>query len=349
MDPEISVVIPVYKTERWLRACVDSVLAQTLRSLELILVDDGSPDGCGAICDEYAKKDPRVRVLHKENGGVCSALTAGIGLCAAPYIGFMDSDDWIDPTFYEDLLRAVKSTGADVAAAEYVTFLPGQDMADGPASPAVCTDPDSGKNMLYAYYSSVMTPPAVNMVSKCNKLYRRQPVLDNLSYLDIAVWHGEDALMNAAILADCAAVTLVQGGGKYHYRSWEGSACHREDFGRMTDSLAKNELAFLGTFSRIIRDKDLDPQFFKGYLGRAAYTAALDCFSRRDISYGEKRRYARQVLASVSPDAPVTYARLRGSIPVTVYCRLLRAHIFLPCILVCGLLRRPGSERRHEK
>ena len=101
--PEISVIVPVYKVEKYLHRCVDSILPQTFTDFELILVDDGSPDKCGSICDEYAEKDPRVRVIHKPNGGVSSARNAGIDAAQGNWITFVDSDDYVTETYLEDL------------------------------------------------------------------------------------------------------------------------------------------------------------------------------------------------------------------------------------------------------
>ena len=112
----ISVIVPVYKVEPYLRECVDSIINQTYKNLEIILVDDGSPDNCGAICDEYAAKDSRVRVIHKENGGVSSARNAGIEAATGDYIGFVDSDDWIEPDMYENLLESLQRENAEIAA-----------------------------------------------------------------------------------------------------------------------------------------------------------------------------------------------------------------------------------------
>lgn len=100
----ISVIVPVYKVESYLRKCVESIQAQTYRNLEIILVDDGSPDACGAICDELAAQDSRIRVIHKENGGLSSARNAGLEIARGEYIGFVDSDDWLEPETYEWML-----------------------------------------------------------------------------------------------------------------------------------------------------------------------------------------------------------------------------------------------------
>lgn len=102
----ISVVVPVYNVEQYLERCVDSILAQTYSNLELILVDDGAKDSSGVICDAYAQKDTRVRVIHKENGGLSSARNAGIDIAQGDYISFVDSDDWIEPDALENLLNA---------------------------------------------------------------------------------------------------------------------------------------------------------------------------------------------------------------------------------------------------
>ncbi|MBR0342878.1 MAG: glycosyltransferase [Oscillospiraceae bacterium] len=112
--PKISVIIPVYNVDKYLRRCLDSVRHQTYTNLEIILVDDGSTDKSGSICDEYAALDERILVIHKENGGVSSARNAGIDMAAGDYIGFVDSDDYIDEDMYEYLYDVIRASGADV-------------------------------------------------------------------------------------------------------------------------------------------------------------------------------------------------------------------------------------------
>ena len=96
-QPKISVIVPVYNVENFLDRCVESIVGQPYENLEIILVDDGSPDNCPAMCDKWAEKDRRMKVLHKENGGVSSARNAALDIVSGDYIGFVDSDDWIDP------------------------------------------------------------------------------------------------------------------------------------------------------------------------------------------------------------------------------------------------------------
>jgi len=108
--PKISVIVPVYKVEKYIHRCVDSILGQTFTDFELILVDDGSPDNCPAICDEYAAKDGRVRVVHKQNGGLSSARNAGLEIANGKYILFCDSDDYVSTDWCEQFVQKISDT-----------------------------------------------------------------------------------------------------------------------------------------------------------------------------------------------------------------------------------------------
>ena len=115
---KVSVIVTVYNVEKYLNKCVDSLLAQTLSDIEILLVDDGSTDGSGRICDDYAGKDSRVRVIHKENGGVSSARNKGLFEASAEYVGFVDSDDYVAEDMYECLYSNLKKEDADVSVRE---------------------------------------------------------------------------------------------------------------------------------------------------------------------------------------------------------------------------------------
>lgn len=122
--PKVSVVVPIYNVERYLKECVDSILNQTLRDIEIILVDDGSPDGCGKIVDEYAKKDSRVVAVHQKNSGYSIAVNKGIDLARGEYIGIIESDDWIEPDMYEKLYESAKSNDTDITKGEFYYYNP---------------------------------------------------------------------------------------------------------------------------------------------------------------------------------------------------------------------------------
>lgn len=112
----ISVIVPVYKVEKYLDRCIESIVNQTHSNLEIILVDDGSPDNCPVICDKWATLDRRIKVIHKENGGLSDARNSGMAAASGEFVGFVDSDDWIAFEMYEKLLGAIKQDGSDIAA-----------------------------------------------------------------------------------------------------------------------------------------------------------------------------------------------------------------------------------------
>ena len=113
--PKISIIVPVYNVEEYIHRCIDSILAQTFTDFELILVNDGSPDQCGKICDEYAENDSRIKVIHKKNGGLSDARNAGLEIAQGEYIGFVDSDDYIEHDMYEKLIEACKEDNSQLA------------------------------------------------------------------------------------------------------------------------------------------------------------------------------------------------------------------------------------------
>ena len=120
----VSIIVPVYKVEDYIRECLDSILAQTYPYFELILVDDGSPDNCGRICDDYAKGDNRIKVVHKVNGGISSARNAGLEVAKGEWIMHVDGDDWIESDMIESLIEAAQITGADMVIGDFVKYGP---------------------------------------------------------------------------------------------------------------------------------------------------------------------------------------------------------------------------------
>lgn len=163
MSDLISVIVPIYKVEAYLDECVRSIIDQTYPHLEIILVDDGSPDNCPAMCDEWAKKDSRIRVIHKPNGGLSDARNAGIDAATGDYIAFVDSDDFIKPDMLEKLHMALIRADADIAACGIRTCEGAKQTAWG------CRDVVGTPEQIYALlYNDTAYP-----VAAWNKLYRR--------------------------------------------------------------------------------------------------------------------------------------------------------------------------------
>ncbi len=166
MKDLISVIIPVYRVEAYLRRCVDSVLAQTYDNLEILLVDDGSDDGCPGICDAYAQKDRRVQVIHQENRGLSGARNAGIDRAKGNYLVFADSDDYLAPEFVERLYRACLDTGSDLALCRFA-YVKGEAI---PRAGGGEIEVLTGRQM----QARLCEPEGVYYVVAWNKLYRRE-------------------------------------------------------------------------------------------------------------------------------------------------------------------------------
>ena len=129
-NPLISVVVPIYNVEKYLRRCVESIRCQTYSNLEIILVDDGSPDSCGKICDAYRNTDNRIKVIHKKNGGLSDARNVGIKIAQGEYITCIDSDDFISPFFIDNLWTAIQESKCEIATSWFVDYYEGDDITE---------------------------------------------------------------------------------------------------------------------------------------------------------------------------------------------------------------------------
>lgn len=184
--PKLSVIVPVYNVEPFLAECIDSVLNQSLADLELILIDDGSPDGCGAICDSYAAKDSRVRVIHQKNSGVSAARNAGMEIASGDYFGFVDPDDYVASAAYEQLILAMEREQAQIGVTGF-TFCTEEGTILGDSRvPAGVYDQA-------ALISSIYGMPNRLHGSMCNKVFAKS-VIDGLKF-DNQVAIGEDWLL----------------------------------------------------------------------------------------------------------------------------------------------------------
>lgn len=212
--PLVSISVPVYKTERDLRRCVESLLNQTLRDIEIILVDDGSPDNCGIICDEYAAKDARIKVIHKENGGLSSARKEGLKHCTGIYYTVCDSDDWVEPTMYEELYQRAVETNADIVACDYYS-----EYGNGKQVRSVSYTYTTQEQ----YIEDLML--RTTSVNTWSKLFRRDMIRDlGIDYTE-GVNLGEDGLfLFKTLLAPQKIATLPR--ALYHYQRDMNSASY---------------------------------------------------------------------------------------------------------------------------
>lgn len=129
-EPMVSVIVPIYNVEKYLKRCIDSILNQTYKNLEIILIDDGSPDKCPEICDEYAKTDKRIKVIHKQNAGVSAARNDGLAIANGDLIGFVDPDDCVHPSMYEEMVKYLVSQNCDLVSCAFSEFSDENNISD---------------------------------------------------------------------------------------------------------------------------------------------------------------------------------------------------------------------------
>lgn len=199
-SPKVSVIVPVYKVEKYLRRCVDSILAQTFPDLELLLIDDGSPDNSGKICDEYAALDPRVRVFHKSNGGVSSARNLGLDKARGEWIVFVDSDDWVTEEYLADLM---KDSDADLR-------LNGFDCI-GDLEDWETTMPDSRYSTPEELAECMTRFGSINFRCPYCKRYRRSVIEEHGIRFDKNISYGEDAVFVYDYLQYVDSISLSSG------------------------------------------------------------------------------------------------------------------------------------------
>ncbi|MGN0527796.1 MAG: glycosyltransferase family 2 protein [Eubacterium sp.] len=228
---KISIIVPIYKIEEYIKQCVDSIIAQSYTDLEIILVDDGSPDNCPKICDKYAEKDSRVKVLHKQNGGLMSARQAGLKIAAGEYVGFVDGDDWIEPNMYEKFANLIDKYKPDMAMCEFLYSYPERDEKSSQLPEKEFYDKTALENEIYP--KLLFRPPYYNFgINPCcwSKVLKKELLENNLYNVTEKIKIGEDAAFTYPCLLQAKSLAYC-GEYLYHYRINQNS---------MTKSYDKN-------------------------------------------------------------------------------------------------------------
>jgi glycosyltransferase involved in cell wall biosynthesis len=273
----ISVIVPIYKVESYLRQCVESILRQSYSDLEIILIDDGSPDKCGEICDEYAQKDARIRVYHTENKGISAARNVGLDVATGDFIGFVDSDDWIEPNMYEVLLYAIIQNNADVSVCgSWYEFL------------STSKDANVIKNNYFGKDCLKFLVEGKIRNAVWNKLYRRSlfesiRFPEGRSFEDLAIMHQVFSRVNLMVSTDCLL---------YHYRQRTSSI--------VKDYSARNLIDLANAY--IDRFEFLREQEYDVYLACEDYILSSTAGGLSKLwrwwhknNYDEKKRYMNNV------------------------------------------------------
>lgn len=289
--PKISVIVPVYKVEPYLAGCVDSLLAQTLQDIEIVLVDDGSPDGCGGICDEYAARDSRIRVIHQGNQGLPGARNSGLRAASGDYVGFVDSDDYIDPDMFEKLYEAARENDADFVMCDYI-----RESVDGQTP--VTKDISGGfydkARLRTEVYPQLIMGEDIDfgpILSVCCCMYKRDFLCRCGLLFDEKVQLSEDCLFSSCAGYFAERFVYLKGHAPYHYIFNPESLSHSykpfawSGFCRMNDEFRR---IFDGSDFDFSRQFDLHMLYFTLNMLRQIRSA--------DFTFAEKNEEIRKVL-----------------------------------------------------
>lgn len=297
MKPELSIVVPIFNVSAYLHECVNSILSQTFTDFELILVDDGSTDGSSDICDKFAQSDSRVRVIHKENGGVVSARKVGIQAAVGKYAGYVDGDDWIDPLMYEKMIFYIKKHDCDMVMCDVEHENKSLPLSSGVTISnisngyhnRVSLEEKMFPTMIYAgeFYQFGVYPVI------WNKLYKREKLIKYQLAVDENINTGEDAACVYPYLLECESIYFLKDISLYHYRQSHNQMTAIYDksyFGRF-----KSLYSFLSKSNIATSPYANQLDYYYSYLIKTTISNELK--KANGISFREKLRNIKEISA----------------------------------------------------
>ena len=335
---DISIVVPVYNVEELLPRCVKSIMAQTKENIEIILVDDGATDGSGAVCDTYAKKDERIKVIHKPNGGLTSAWKAGAEAAQGAYLGFVDSDDWIDADMYERMWESAAKYDSDVVVCGLVF-----DYED-PSMEKRQEISDFQKEFYDRKELETVFPTLINdgrffgrtlQPARVTKLYRRALVEKNMSLCHESVSVGEDMQLTLPALLDAKSMSVVKDFYPYHYWFNQNS---------MTGKFDPNYLDKIKVMEKRLKEIsdlkgvfDFKPQITNDFLGLAVIG-----LKNGVVRNTEGQKSAIGIIKKYCDDREVqealkTHTMNRLPMTIRMFLLLMKGRIYVVCYLICKL------------
>lgn len=325
---KISVIIPVYMVEEYIDMCLRSVVNQSLKDIEIIVVNDGTKDGSMAIVENYAQSDSRIKIVNKENGGLMSAWISGLKVATSDYIGFVDSDDWVDLDFFEYLYKGMIEYDADIIVGSFVNETAELVPNLNRSSDKLYSGNVEISNLIDSYLLGIFLEE--NIISYCrwDKLYKRELLIKNIKYLNTAISLGEDINTNIAVLPDCKKVYVYGNSPKYHYRFNDKSIVHT-----FNEKQIDNIDALNTTLRVIAKEKQINIDNIDIFIGNMIFEETSKILLSNH-SYGYKKKLLKNILSSGKrKKAFSAYMNKRGYLH-KIYCYLMMKGQILFCMLL---------------
>jgi glycosyltransferase involved in cell wall biosynthesis len=357
MKAELSVIVPVYNVENYLSRCINSIRSQTLKNFELILVDDGSFDGSGKICDEYCAKDERISVIHIPNGGPANARNTGIKAARGTYIGFVDSDDWIDADMYLSMTRKADATGADLVFCDYmVETASGSIPEEMNLYQKTLFDRKDIEKLFLPYFYGYLDPELKNYKRHC-------PFADFRSYNGLCIvrsellmrngiafksekkYYNEDNLFNLSVVSAAEIIAHAEG-CYYHYRFNDNS--FTRTFNRRYLEAKLNKFDYLRTQ---ITEKGLDDSYKRRLENKICIDAVgiIDYYAGApSLKVKERRYWVKRVLEADQIKAALKKIKLTmlPASKLKIIMTLAKLHASRTIVAVASLYRAATGNRQ---
>lgn len=335
--PYFSIIVPVYNTENYLEQCIDSIVGQTFKRFEVILVDDGSSDRSASICDEYAKKYGNVEVIHKENGGLVSARETGLLTARGMYIGYVDSDDWIDRNLLQDAYEIIQKYHADILS--YNVLLEYSDRAEKQKNTVEAGFYDKD-NLKKCIYPIMLYNPEENFYnfgvypSISNKLIKSEIIKKN-HCTDYSITMGEDAACTYACFLDADSYYSMEG-YYYHYRQNSASMTNQYDaskFDKYKTLLNYMEKRLSG------KTENMDMQLRAHKAFRVKHAVLNE--SKAPVRFGEKVRTLRKKMTEYGFDSAFTeMGKVKAGAASKVFIFCVKYKHYAAALTICEVFKK---------
>lgn len=290
---KISVIVPIYRVEKYLNQCIESVVNQTYKNLEIILVDDGSPDNCPKMCDDWAKKDKRIKVIHKKNAGVSQAVIDGIKNATGEYFAFLDSDDYVSPNFIEKIYTNMKETGADIGVCNYIEVYDSREEKVDTIKENIVIE--KGKDIencvcTYAGWNGFYIAPC-----RWNKIFNRELICESLEYVNREIFMGEDLNMTFYAMAKANKVVFIN--DYLHY------------YRQITTSLSKTKRNNWNNYKGVIEQLFVINEKEKLNLEELIYKNYIQAYIKESVNYAVENYKRKEFKEFLSDEYLQKYAK----------------------------------------
>lgn len=337
MCTKVSIVVPVYNVEEYLNRCVDSIRTQTINEIEIILVDDGSTDLSGKLCDELAEQDHRILVIHKQNGGLTSAWKAGALKASGKYIGFVDSDDWVDADMFETLLTKAEETDADVTICGLI-----YEFEDGITKNKTESSKLEGKLYERLNIEKEIFPTLLSdgsffgrtiQPARVTKLYKKTILMDNMNYCSESVSIGEDLQITFPVLCDAKRVYMIKNYFPYHYWINAKSMTGKHDpnyVGKIAETM--NQLLNISVQKNVY---DFSTQITNDFLCLTILGIKSEIMKNYKSGYGTVIKNLKRIFGMPEVrEAIKNYDMPKLSLAEKVYIKLIQYRLYRICFFI---------------